>query len=82
MGAAVLVKETGVMESEDDVWSGEEDLADKGNVWDALAHRLRLAGHDAVAVCEGDGGDELLKYFDKNGRVRRRNEENDKSAIN
>jgi hypothetical protein len=40
------------------------------NILERVAHRLRLKGHDAVAVCDGSDGSKLKKYINpETGRV-------------
>jgi hypothetical protein len=71
MGTAVLSGKADVLAGVGkEVRSIKEDSPDKKNFWEDLAYRLRLKGHGAVAVCDGDGGGGLEKYFNpETGRV-------------
>jgi hypothetical protein len=63
MGTAVL-DETSALLDKNAVLIRTETLFSKKNVWDELAHRLQLAGHDAEAVCEGVDELDLSRYLD------------------
>jgi lysophospholipase L1-like esterase len=84
MATAVLSSKANILVGGDSIWQGKEDLPDMGNAVDQLASRLRLKGYDAVAVCEGGDGREILKYFDPDNRrawKERKDGENNKPAV-
>jgi hypothetical protein len=64
MGTAVMeLAVSSEMLDGEAVLIGKEESFKQGNVWDELAHRLRLAGHDAEAVCEGGEELDLSRYL-------------------
>jgi hypothetical protein len=62
MGTAVLAEEPGVL-LDREIWSGKEDAPKHENVFERVAHRLRLDGHDAEVVYEDDEGFDFAKYL-------------------
>jgi hypothetical protein len=69
MGTAVLAEKPGVL-LDREIWSRTEEPPKQENVLERVAHRLRLKGHDAVAVYDGSDGSKLKKYINpETGRV-------------
>jgi hypothetical protein len=71
MGTAVLTGKPGISLGEK-VRSGKEDSPKQENVLERVARRLRLAGHNAGAVCERCDAEDTLEclksWRDKKGR--------------
>jgi len=63
MGTALLLDETDVLLGQEGVFGDSVDLPETESILEGVVHRLRLKGHDAVAVCERGSPEGTLKYL-------------------